>query len=90
LNRRKGLAPAVLAKIEQTGIGLAEANALTTQELISKVENVKTAVLKKIQDDLLHSNLYIDHYQNAEDWTGSMRQVVKTTEAGPKSKVPAI
>jgi hypothetical protein len=69
---------------------LEEAKAMTTQELAGSVGEIKTAALQKIQDDLLHSNLYDGHYQNAGDWTGSMRQVVKTTTARSKSKVPAM
>ncbi|MCX5785004.1 MAG: hypothetical protein NTX59_04900 [Elusimicrobia bacterium] len=90
LERRNALAPAELAGIENSGKSLDEAKAMTTQELAGSVGGIKTAVLKKIQDDLLHKSLYEDHYQNGSEWTGSMRQVVKTTAAAPKSKVPAL
>ena len=90
LKRRKALSGADLAEIEKTGIDLVEANAMTTQELAGSVGDIKTAALQKIQDDLLHKSLYDDHYQNAGDWAGSMRQVVKTTAARSKSKVPVM
>ncbi|HAF96224.1 MAG: hypothetical protein A2021_01390 [Elusimicrobia bacterium GWF2_52_66] len=90
LNRRSGLLPADLAEIEKTGIGTDEAKAMTTQELSGSVGEIQTAALQKIQEDLLRGNFYGDYYQNAGDWTGSMRQAVKTAAAGPKSKVPAL
>jgi len=90
LGRRSALAAAEQAEIEKTGTNLEEARAMTTQELSGYVGEIRTSALKKIQDDLLHKSIYEDHYRNAGDWTGSMRQVVKTTAAAPKSKVPAM
>lgn len=90
LNRRRGLAAADLAEIKRTGIGLDETMAMTTQELTGSVGEIKTAHLKKIQDNLLHGNLYDDHYRNAGYWTGFMRLVVKITAARPRRSVRAL
>jgi len=90
LSRRNYLAAADLAEIEGTGIGLEEALGMTTQELSGSLGEIKTAALKKIQDDLLHSNLYQDHYRSAGDWTGSMQKAVKKGGKRSKSVVPAL
>ena len=90
LGRRDALPPAELAAAEKNGKSLEAAKAMTTQELAGSVGDITTSALKKIQDDLLHKSLYEDHYQNGSEWTGSMRQVVKTTAAGPKRKMPAM
>jgi len=89
LERRKTLDAKALVEIEETGAGLEDAMAMTTQELTGSVAEIKTVALKKIQNDLLHKTVYTDHYDSASDWTGSMLTTVNTSRVPkPKVRVP--
>jgi len=89
LERRKTLDAAALTEIEKSGVELKDAMGMTVQELSGSAADIKTAALKKIQDDLLHASVYTGHYESASDWTGSMLGAVQTSQ-GPKSKVGAL
>ncbi len=73
LERRRGLTTAEVAEIDNYGKDLSEVRSMSAQEIADSVADIKTLALRKIQDDLLHSNVYTDHYAGAEDWARSMR-----------------
>jgi hypothetical protein len=54
LERRKSLDAAEAAEIERSGAGLGDALGMTMRELVGSVGEIKTPVLKKIQEDMLN------------------------------------
>lgn len=80
LERRRTLPAADLAEIDNYGKDFNEIRKMSAQEIADSVTDIKTPALRKIQDDLLHRNVYTDHYAGAEDWARTMRK------AGASSK----
>lgn len=87
LERRRTLSPAEIGDIESYGKSLAEVRQMSAQEIADSVGDIKSLALRKIQDDLLHSNVYTQHYAGAEDWAVSMR---KAGASSRRSGVPAV
>ena len=74
LDRRKTLSPAEIDDIELDGKELKEVRQMSSMELADSVGGIKAMALRKIQDDLLHRNVYDQHYAGAEDWAVTMRK----------------
>ena len=90
LERRQGLDTAALAEIENSGVELQDAMGMTVQELTGSVGEIRTADLKKIQDDLLHKAVYTGHYESASGWPADMLGAMRTSRAPGAGTVPAL
>ena len=90
LERRQGLDAAALAEIEASGVELKDAMGMTVQELTGSAADIKTAALRKIQDDLLHKAVYTDHYESASDWPADILGAMRTSRAPKAGTVPSL
>jgi len=90
LERRKGLDAAAQTEIENSGVELKDAMGMTVQELTDSAADIKTAALKKIQDDLLHNAVYTGRYESAADWPADMLVAMRTSQAPKAGTVPAL
>jgi hypothetical protein len=72
LIRRESLDATVIGDIEKYGKSVSEVMSLTSSELISEVRDTKALALRKIQSDLLNSEVYTDYYGGGQDYAESM------------------
>ena len=63
---------------------------MTVQELTGSAADIKTAALKKIQDDLLHKAVYTDRYESSSGWPADMLGAMKTSRAPGAGTVPSL
>ncbi len=87
LARRKNMGAAELSGLDNSAKDMSEVSRMSAQEIAGSTGDIKTLALRKIQDDLLHNNLYDEHYAGAEDWAAS---VLKSGYQAKKRAVPAL
>jgi hypothetical protein len=89
LERRKTLGEGELSGIEEYGAPLEDAMAMTGSEAASRVAEIKTGALIKIQADLMNKAAYSARYEDAADWSENALGTVRGS-GGKTRSVPAL
>ncbi|MBI4655882.1 MAG: hypothetical protein HY746_03940 [Elusimicrobia bacterium] len=89
LKRRKSLSKEEQDRMESSGLGSADAMKMTIRELTGSANELKTSALMKIRDDLLHKELYAEHYRNSTDWSVDALNSISASRPS-KSRVPVL